>query len=82
MHIIFELVLNFILPHHWMNNASFCVCQLGEHEKALSMLVHQLKDFGAAEQYCITQSRAAAHSKVKSNIFLKLLKIYLRPPPG
>lgn len=56
--------------------------RLGEHEKALSMLVHQLKDFGAAEQYCITQSRAAAHSKVKSNIFLKLLKIYLRPPPG
>ncbi|KAG0723950.1 Transforming growth factor-beta receptor-associated protein 1 [Chionoecetes opilio] len=59
---------------------------LGEHEKALSMLVHQLKDFAAAEQYCIAQSRAAAaaghkHSG-KANIFLKLLKIYLRPPPG
>ena len=62
---------------------SECVlCQLGEHEKALSMLVHQLKDFSAAEQYCIAQSRVAAQSSAKSNIFLKLLKIYLRPPPG
>lgn len=56
--------------------------RLGEHEKALSMLVHQLKDFSAAEQYCIAQSRVAASTSTKSNIFLKLLKIYLRPPPG
>ncbi|XP_063877866.1 transforming growth factor-beta receptor-associated protein 1-like isoform X2 [Scylla paramamosain] len=56
--------------------------RLGEHEKALSMLVHQLKDFSAAEQYCIAQSRVATSSSAKSNIFLKLLKIYLRPPPG
>lgn len=55
--------------------------QLGEHEKALSMLVHQLKDFAAAEQYCIAQSKGASNT-TKSNIFLILLKIYLRPPPG
>ncbi|XP_066960636.1 transforming growth factor-beta receptor-associated protein 1-like [Macrobrachium rosenbergii] len=55
--------------------------RLGEHEKALSMLVHQLKDFTAAEQYCIAQSRGASHEK-KSSIFIMLLKIYLRPQPG
>ncbi|KAK8726458.1 hypothetical protein OTU49_010260 [Cherax quadricarinatus] len=55
--------------------------RLGEHEKALSMLVHQLKDFSAAEQYCIAQTRGA-NNTCKSSIFLKLLKIYLRPPPG
>lgn len=55
--------------------------RLGEHEKALSMLVHQLKDFSAAEQYCISQSRGASDEK-KSHIFIMLLKIYLRPPPG
>ncbi|XP_027234374.1 transforming growth factor-beta receptor-associated protein 1 isoform X1 [Penaeus vannamei] len=55
--------------------------RLGEHEKALSMLVHQLKDFAAAEQYCIAQSKGASNT-TKSNIFLILLKIYLRPPPG
>ncbi|XP_045583732.2 transforming growth factor-beta receptor-associated protein 1 [Procambarus clarkii] len=55
--------------------------RLGEHEKALSMLVHQLKDFAAAEQYCIAQTRGPNNIS-KSNIFLKLLKIYLRPPPG
>lgn len=55
--------------------------RLGEHEKALSMLVHQLKDFSAAEQYCIAQTKGANDTS-KSSIFLKLLKIYLRPPPG
>ncbi|KAK7068882.1 transforming growth factor, beta receptor associated protein 1 [Halocaridina rubra] len=55
--------------------------RLGEHEKALSMLVHQLRDFAAAEQYCIAQSRTASEEK-KSDIFLTLLKIYLRPHPG
>lgn len=55
--------------------------QLGEHEKALSMLVHQVRDFSAAEQYCIAQTKGA-NAAAKSDIFLKLLRIYLRPPPG
>ncbi|CAL4122719.1 unnamed protein product, partial [Meganyctiphanes norvegica] len=56
--------------------------RLGEHEKALSLLVHHLKDFSAAEQYCIAQTKRASSDQDKPDIFLTLLKIYLQPPPG
>ncbi|KAL7642552.1 UNVERIFIED_CONTAM: hypothetical protein RMT77_007113 [Armadillidium vulgare] len=55
--------------------------RMNEHEKALIMLVHELKDFFAAEQYCIRHSENMSREK-KSTIYTTLLKIYLKPPPG
>ncbi|KAB7494158.1 Transforming growth factor-beta receptor-associated protein 1 [Armadillidium nasatum] len=55
--------------------------RMNEHEKALIMLVHELKDFSAAEQYCIRHSENMSREK-KSTIYTTLLKIYLKPPPG
>ena len=55
--------------------------QLGEHEKALRLLVHQLDDHAAAESYCLRH--AAQDSDTVSlqgrQLFHTLLGIYLDP---
>ena len=37
-------------------------CQMEEHEKALNLLAHKLKDYNAAVEYCRTHSQVATHS--------------------
>ncbi|KAM3877163.1 transforming growth factor-beta receptor-associated protein 1 homolog [Diretmus argenteus] len=50
--------------------------KLEEHDKALNILVHQLRDFGSAEAYCVwaSCSRDAAY---RQRLFHLLLGVYL-----
>jgi hypothetical protein len=50
--------------------------KLEEHDKALHILVHQLKDFPAAEAYCVWGS-ASRDPAYQQNLFHLLLGVYL-----
>lgn len=52
--------------------------KLEEHDQALDILVHQLKDFAAAESYCVwnSEGRDALYRK---RLFQLLLSSYLSP---
>lgn len=53
--------------------------KLEEHDKALHILVHQLKDSVAAQEYCTW----ASDHKNRGKIFHQLLRVYLDPDvPG
>ncbi|XP_066995580.2 transforming growth factor-beta receptor-associated protein 1 [Anabrus simplex] len=52
--------------------------KLEEHRKALNILVYQLKDFKAAEMYCVNNSQGR-DVKYKNNLFFTLLSTYLSP---
>lgn len=52
--------------------------QLEEHDKALRILVHRLKDYGAAENYCMVNSNGK-DSVVRKRLFHALLNVYLDP---
>lgn len=54
------------------------IFQLEEHDKALRILVHKLKDFGAAENYCIVNSQGKDPS-YRKRLFHALLSVYLDP---
>uniref|UniRef100_A0A2K6S9U2 CNH domain-containing protein n=1 Tax=Saimiri boliviensis boliviensis TaxID=39432 RepID=A0A2K6S9U2_SAIBB len=55
--------------------------KLGEQEKALHILVHELRDFAAAEDYCLwcSEGRDPPH---RQRLFQTLLAIYLRAGPA
>lgn len=56
--------------------------KLEEHDKALHILVHQLKNSAAAQEYCTWASEAHGH-KNRGEIFHQLLRVYLDPDvPG
>nr|XP_013809558.1 PREDICTED: transforming growth factor-beta receptor-associated protein 1 isoform X2 [Apteryx mantelli mantelli] len=50
--------------------------KLEEHEKALHILVHELKDFHAAEEYCIWNSENRG-LQYRQRLFHMLLSVYL-----
>ncbi|PRD28681.1 UNVERIFIED_CONTAM: Transforming growth factor-beta receptor-associated protein 1 [Trichonephila clavipes] len=50
--------------------------KLEEHEKALKILVHQLQDHDAAEDYCIRMSNGR-DKKYRHRLFYALLSVYL-----
>ncbi|GFR68319.1 transforming growth factor-beta receptor-associated protein 1 [Elysia marginata] len=52
--------------------------KLEEHDKALRILVHKLKDFGAAENYCQVNSRGKDPAACK-RLYHILLSVYLDP---
>ncbi|KAG9348674.1 hypothetical protein JZ751_028991 [Albula glossodonta] len=52
--------------------------KLEEHDKALHILVHQLKDFPAAEHYCLWAS-ALQEPSYRQRLFHLLLGVYLDP---
>lgn len=52
--------------------------KLEEHDKALNILVHQLKDFPAAEDYCLWNS-VSKDAHYRQRLFHLLLTIYLNP---
>ncbi|XP_066927421.1 transforming growth factor-beta receptor-associated protein 1 homolog [Clytia hemisphaerica] len=55
--------------------------KIDQHQKALKILIYQLKDFDAAEHYCDTIVDGKESFK-KQRIFLDLLQIYLYPDPN
>ncbi|XP_005488024.2 transforming growth factor-beta receptor-associated protein 1 [Zonotrichia albicollis] len=52
--------------------------KLEEHEKALHILVHELKDFHAAEEYCVWNSEGR-DLQYRRTLFHLLLSVYLAP---
>lgn len=52
--------------------------KLEEHDKALHILVHQLKDLPAAEEYCSWAS-ASQDRSYRQKLFHQLLSVYLDP---
>ncbi|KAM6178702.1 transforming growth factor-beta receptor-associated protein 1 [Rhynchocyon petersi] len=54
--------------------------KLEEHEKALHILVHELKDFSAAEDYCLWSSEGK-DSACRQRLFHLLLSVYLSAGP-
>ncbi|XP_036777395.2 transforming growth factor-beta receptor-associated protein 1 isoform X2 [Manis pentadactyla] len=55
--------------------------KLEEHEKALCILVHELGDFAAAEDYCAWRSEGRA-PPYRQQLFHTLLAVYLSPGPS
>ncbi|KAF9156153.1 Vacuolar morphoproteinsis protein 6 [Linnemannia schmuckeri] len=51
--------------------------RIGQHDQALNIYVHKLNNFQAAEEYCIKNFNSNDPTK---NVYLLLLKVYLRPP--
>ncbi|KAG0343692.1 Vam6/Vps39-like protein [Podila humilis] len=51
--------------------------RIGQHDQALNIYVHKLRNFQAAEEYCIKNYDSTDQSK---NVYLLLLKVYLKPP--
>jgi len=58
--------------------------RIDQHEKALELLVYMLKDFVGAEKYCQDPQAEDEYQRVliKQTLYLSLLKVYLKPPPG
>ncbi|XP_056412095.1 transforming growth factor-beta receptor-associated protein 1 isoform X2 [Hyla sarda] len=52
--------------------------KLEEHDQALNILVHQLKDFASAENYCMWNSRGR-DNHYRKRLFQLLLSSYLTP---
>lgn len=52
--------------------------KLDEHDKALRILVHKLKDFGQAENYCVINSKGK-EPHYRKRLFQILLGVYLDP---
>ncbi|KAK7098537.1 transforming growth factor-beta receptor-associated protein 1-like [Littorina saxatilis] len=52
--------------------------KLEEHDKALRILVHKLKDFGGAENYCLVNSEGKDPA-YRKRLFHILLSVYLDP---
>uniref|UniRef100_F7B9S5 Transforming growth factor beta receptor associated protein 1 n=1 Tax=Monodelphis domestica TaxID=13616 RepID=F7B9S5_MONDO len=55
--------------------------KLEEHDKALHILVHELKDFSAARDYCLWSSQGR-DAPYRRRLFHMLLSIYLEPGPS
>ncbi|KAG0198890.1 Vam6/Vps39-like protein [Mortierella sp. GBA30] len=51
--------------------------RIGQHDQALNIYVHKLKNFQAAEEYCNKNYDSRDPTK---NVYLLLLKVYLKPP--
>ncbi|XP_036910871.1 transforming growth factor-beta receptor-associated protein 1 [Sturnira hondurensis] len=55
--------------------------KLEEHEKALRILVHELRDIPAAEDYCLWRSEGRDPA-YRQQLFYTLLTLYLSPSPS
>ena len=52
--------------------------QMEEYEKALSLLVHKLRDYPMAQDYCERYSQGKGRV-YRQNLYLTLLRVYLQP---
>ena len=52
--------------------------QMEEHEKALSLLVHKLRDYPMAQEYCEQYSKGKGRV-YRQNLYQTLLRVYLQP---
>ncbi|CAG8539118.1 8928_t:CDS:10, partial [Acaulospora morrowiae] len=54
--------------------------RLGQHDQALNIYVHKLKNEEMAEEYCVKNYNESGDDS--KNVFLSLLRVYLRPTNG
>ncbi|CAI8050652.1 Transforming growth factor-beta receptor-associated protein 1 [Geodia barretti] len=52
--------------------------RMEEHEKALSLLVHKLRDYPMAQEYCEEYSKGKGRV-YRQNLYQTLLRVYLQP---
>jgi len=57
-----------------------CRLQLGRHSEALNLLVHNMQDYEAADEYCLHHSNSSNSDTDGSgeNLYLSLLKLYMQ----
>ncbi|RIB02187.1 vacuolar sorting protein 39 domain 2-domain-containing protein [Gigaspora rosea] len=53
--------------------------RLGQHDQALNIYVHKLQNEQLAEEYCVKNYK---DDDPKKNVFISLLRVYLRPNNG
>ena len=82
-----ERLLSKFPRHHLLEERCILLSRINQHEEALHILAHQLKDPAAAERYCIqqyNQRRGRGERKEgdgvqgSNDLFLLLLQVYLR----
>ncbi|XP_046986370.1 transforming growth factor-beta receptor-associated protein 1-like isoform X1 [Schistocerca americana] len=73
-----QLLLGKMLNSNLHEECAVLYGKIEEHEKALDILVNQLKDFKAAELYCENNAQGK-EQKYRNDIFYTLLSIYLNP---
>ncbi|XP_015915375.1 transforming growth factor-beta receptor-associated protein 1 [Parasteatoda tepidariorum] len=71
-----QLLLGKALENQLHKECAILYGKLEEHEKAIKILVHQLQDHEAAEDYCIRMS-AGKDKKYRHRLFYVLLSVYL-----
>jgi len=52
--------------------------RIGQHEQALNIYAHKLKNFEMAEEYCARHYNS--EKEESRDVYLSLLKVYLQPP--
>ena len=79
-----ERLLSKFPRHHLLEERCILLSRINQHEEALGILAHQLKDPDAAERYCVQvyNARQGAGAEVKegegNDLFLLLLHVYLK----
>lgn len=68
-----------LTPAGFFEAKAILLGRLGRHDSALETYVYRLQDYLGAEEYC---KRVYKPSTETSQIFLTLLRIYLRPSPS
>ena len=78
-----HLNANFLLQHLSDTNLNYEKAilhgKLGQHDKALNILVSKLENYKMAENYCDDICEAGGEQETKSQLLLSLLSIYLSP---
>ena len=75
------LLLGKIQDTNLYNECAILYGKLEQHEKALQLLVHRLKDYSAAQRYCTVNS-SDRDLRYRRKLFLALLTVYLTPVAG
>ncbi|XP_069694581.1 transforming growth factor-beta receptor-associated protein 1-like isoform X2 [Periplaneta americana] len=73
-----QLLLGKMNDANLHQEAAILYGKIEEHEKALDILVHNLKDFKGAELYCVNNTQGKG-LKYKHHLFETLLAVYLDP---
>lgn len=77
-HYRIETLLERVQNTELFNERAILHGKQGDHMKAIDLLVHKLKNFEAAEQYCL-DTTAGQDRQSRQKVFLTLLKVYLVP---
>ncbi|EXX74415.1 Vam6p [Rhizophagus irregularis DAOM 197198w] len=80
MHYKAEKILGRLRLDDFYEARAILLSRLGQHDQALNIYVHKLKNEKLAEEYCV-KNYIETDDPTK-NVFISLLKVYLRPSNG